>query len=188
MNWTVTMAFYIRKVKGSTDGGRHRNSPPDGGERMKLKEGMKAPGFELPDARGKMHRLSDYAGKTVVLYFYPKDDTPGCTVEACEFRDAERHMASKGAAVIGVSPDGAGSHEKFAQKYALSFTLLSDPDHQVAGKYRAWGKKNFMGREFDGLIRSTFVIGPDGNVKAAMYGVNPKGHAQEVLDKIGQRG
>ncbi|MFH1095442.1 MAG: thioredoxin-dependent thiol peroxidase [Candidatus Micrarchaeota archaeon] len=151
---------------------------------MELEEGAKAPSFSLPDASGKIHRLEDYKGKTLVLYFYPKDDTPGCTVEACGFRDAERRIAEKGALVLGVSPDDAASHVKFAKKYSLPFTLLSDAAHQAAEKYGAWGKKKSMGREFEGIIRSTFVIGPDGKIRTAIYGVKPDGHAQEIMEKL----
>ena len=151
---------------------------------MELHEGMKAPAFELADAEGKTHRLADYKGKTVVLYFYPKDDTPGCTVEACDFRDKHAEAAKKGAIILGVSPDTAESHQKFAKKYSLPFPLLIDPGHAVAVKYGVWSKKKLMGREYEGINRSTFVIGPDGKIKKAMYGVNPLGHAGDVLGKI----
>ncbi len=156
----------------------------EGGIAMELKEGMKAPAFSLADAHGKSYKLADYAGKTVVLYFYPKDDTPGCTTEACEFRDRKEEAAKKGVVVLGVSPDDAGSHTKFASKYSLNFPLLIDMGHALADKYGVWGKKKFMGKEFEGINRSTFVIGPDGKIKRAMYGVNPLGHAADVLGKI----
>lgn len=151
---------------------------------MELQEGMKAPAFALKDGEGKQHRLADYRGKTIVLYFYPKDDTPGCTIEACDFRDKHEEAKKKGLVVLGVSPDDAISHQKFAKKYSLPFPLLSDPGHAVADKYCAWGKKKFMGREYEGVIRSTFVIGPDGKIKRAAYGVQPLGHAENVLGKI----
>ena len=148
---------------------------------MRLEEGMKAPDFALEDAGGKTHRLADYKGKTVVLYFYPKDDTPGCTIEACEFRDRHKLAVEKGVVVLGVSPDTAASHIKFAKKYSLPFPLLCDTNHAVASEYGAWGKKKFLGREYEGVIRSTFVIGPDRRLLSAMYDVKPLGHAADVL-------
>jgi len=151
---------------------------------MRLTPGMQAPPFDLMDGEGRPHRLNDYRGKRVILYFYPKDDTPGCTIEACDFRDRNQDLAKKGAVLLGVSADDEVSHQKFAKKYDLPFPLLSDPDHSVASSYEVWGKKKFLGREFEGIIRSTFVIGPDGLIEKAMYEVSPLGHAAEVLAGI----
>ena len=149
-----------------------------------LKEGNPAPGFSLKDAEGKAHSLSQFAGRTLVLYFYPADDTPGCTVEACEFRDAEKKIEAKGAVVVGVSKDAPESHAKFAKKFGLKFLLLSDPKLEAIKAYGAWGRKKFMGREFDGVLRTTFVIGPDGRLKKIFRGVTPKGHAAQVLEAV----
>jgi peroxiredoxin Q/BCP len=132
---------------------------------MAIEEGKKAPAFTLPDASGKKVSLSDFAGQHVVLYFYPRDDTPGCTKEACGFRDDFRKYEKAGAVVIGVSPDGPESHAKFAKKYRLPFTLLCDPDKKVLKKYGAFGEKTMYGRKTQGVIRSTVWIGPDGKVR-----------------------
>lgn len=137
-----------------------------------------APQFNLQDTEGTMHTLEQYRGKWVVLYFYPKDDTPGCTVEACSFRDKHEAILAKKAVVLGVSRDDAGSHEKFVAKYSLSFPLLSDPDHSVMDAYGAWGKKMF-GKE--GVLRKTFIIDPQGNVVKVFGRVTPEGHAEQVL-------
>ena len=127
-------------------------------------EGKQAPDFSLDGSDGKRHSLKDYTGRPVVLYFYPKDDTPGCTKEACGFRDLNSELSNKGAVVLGVSPDGLSSHEKFIEKYKLPFVLLSDPDAKVMKKYGAYGKKMRYGKEVEGVIRSTVLIGPDGKV------------------------
>lgn len=140
-----------------------------------------APGFSLPDDLGKMHSLEDYRNKWVVLYFYPKDDTPGCTTEACSLRDARDDIAELGAEIIGISKDGASSHEKFKAKYSLNFTLLTDEDHVVMDTYGAWGKKQF-GRE--GVLRKTFIINPDGQVVKAYGRVTPLGHGEQVLAEL----
>ena len=131
---------------------------------MPLNEGNKAPAFSLTDADGARVRLADLAGKHVILYFYPRDDTPGCTKEACGFRDLSRQFAKHDAVVLGVSPDAAESHGKFARKYKLPFTLLSDPDKQVMKKYEAFGEKTLYGKKVQGVIRSTVWIGPDGRI------------------------
>ena len=131
---------------------------------MSVHEGKSAPAFSLEGSDGKTHRLKDYAGKTVVLYFYPKDDTPGCTKEACGFRDAHTEFADRNAVILGVSRDSVESHKKFIDKYKLPFTLLSDPDAKVMTAYGAFGKKMMYGKEVEGVIRSTVVIGPDGKV------------------------
>jgi peroxiredoxin Q/BCP len=146
-----------------------------------VEEGKPAPDFELESDAGEIVRLSELRGKPVVLYFYPKDNTPGCTKQACGFRDAYREYEERGAVVLGVSPDDTGSHRKFKEKYSLPFTLLADPQHEVAEAYGAWGEKSFAGRKYMGVIRSAFVIGPDGNVARAMYGVNAERNPTEVL-------
>ena len=131
---------------------------------MPVEEGKKAPAFTLPDSHGNKVSLKDYAGQYVVLYFYPRDDTPGCTKEACGFRDLWKKIQKQGATVIGVSPDGPEAHEKFAAKYELPFTLLCDPDKKVMAKYGAFGEKMMYGKKTQGVIRSTVWIGPDGKV------------------------
>jgi peroxiredoxin Q/BCP len=131
---------------------------------MSIETGKKAPAFTLADAKGGKVSLDDFAGKHVVLYFYPKDDTPGCTKEACGFRDLWKEIQKTGAVVVGVSPDGGASHEKFRAKYKLPFPLLSDPDKKVMERYGAWGEKVLYGKKTTGVIRSTVWIGPDGKV------------------------
>lgn len=143
---------------------------------------MKAPTFSLPDQDGVMHTLQDYAGKWVVLYFYPKDDTPGCTTEACSFRDARDAIAEFGnAVVIGVSKDSVASHKKFANKHNLSFTLLSDPEHTTIEAYGAWAPRKFMGREYMGTHRNTYIISPTGEIAKKYEGVDPKKHAAQII-------
>ena len=151
---------------------------------MPIKDSIPAPEFELSDATGKMHKLSDYRGKPVVLYFYPKDDTPGCTTEACGFRDDYGLFQAAGVVVLGVSPDAPKSHAKFAEKYQLPFTLLSDPDHAVCEKYEVWGLKKFMGREYFGVFRTTFLIDAEGNIKKVFTNVKPDGHSAEILAEL----
>ncbi|MEW5743575.1 MAG: thioredoxin-dependent thiol peroxidase [Myxococcota bacterium] len=146
-----------------------------------IEEGKKAPAFTLKNQAGKPVKLSDFAGKQVVLYFYPKDDTPGCTKEACDFRDGYAKLKKAGAVVLGVSPDDEKRHTKFREKYALPFDLLADVDHEVAEKYGAWGEKSLYGRKFMGIIRSTFLIGADGKVKKVWPKVKVDGHADDVL-------
>jgi peroxiredoxin Q/BCP len=149
-----------------------------------IEEGKPAPDFELESDSGETVKLSDLRGSPVVLYFYPKDDTPGCTTEACEFRDAYDVYRERGAEILGVSPDDATSHEKFKSKYGLPFTLLADPEHEVAEKYGVWGERKFAGKAYMGINRSTFVIDKDGNVTVAMLGIKPAGHAEEVLNAL----
>ncbi len=132
---------------------------------MSVLEGKKAPGFSLEGSDGKKHALKDYRGKSVVLYFYPKDDTPGCTQEACGFRDLNREILKQGAVILGVSRDDTNSHRAFIEKYKLPFVLLSDPGLKVMRAYGAWGKKVLYGKETEGVIRSTVLIDPDGHVK-----------------------
>ncbi len=143
-----------------------------------------APDFNLSDQTGKMHRLADYRGKSVVLYFYPKDDTPGCTTEACNFRDDYSQYEKAGVTILGVSPDTVKSHAKFAQKYHLQFPLLADEGHAVCDLYGVWGRKKMMGREYDGVFRTTFLIGPDGLVKKVYEGVKPADHSAEILKEM----
>ena len=149
-----------------------------------IDEGAPAPDFELQSDTGETIRLSDFRGRPVVLYFYPKDDTPGCTTEACEFRDAYDVFRERGAEVLGVSPDDVASHEKFKSKHQLPFTLLADPEHTVAEKYGVWSERTFAGRTSMGIKRSTFVIDEDGNVARAMLGITPAGHASDVLNAL----
>ena len=148
---------------------------------MALAENSPAPAFSLADENGTIHNLADYRGKAVVLYFYPKDDTPGCTVEACAFRDDYSAYTEAGVVILGVSPDSPKSHTKFINKFSLPFTLLADEDHHVCELYGAWGRKKFMGKEYDGVLRSTFLIGPDGTLLKVWEGVKPDGHSAAVL-------
>ncbi len=146
-----------------------------------LQEGTIAPDFTLLTDGGGEVTLSDYRGKKVVLYFYPKDDTPGCTTEACNFRDDHSQIVAAGAAVLGVSPDSVKSHNKFKLKYQLPFALLSDPDHRVAEMYGAWGEKKMYGKSYMGILRSTFVIDEEGKILKVFPKVEPREHSQEVL-------
>jgi thioredoxin-dependent peroxiredoxin len=149
-----------------------------------LTEGSMAPGFVLPDQTGTIHSLKQYLGQWVVLYFYPKDDTPGCTVEACQFRDNFPKFKRSQAVVLGVSVDAVKKHAKFATKYELSFTLLSDEEKKVVALYGVWAKKKFMGREYMGILRTSFLIAPDGKITKVYEDVKPDGHAEEVLKDI----
>ena len=149
-----------------------------------IEEGKRAPDFELQSDSGETVRLSDFRGKRVVLYFYPKDDPPGCTTEACEFRDAYDVYRRRGIEILGVSPDNVASHEKFKSKHDLPFTLLADPNHETAERYGVWGERSFAGKTYMGINRSTFLIDEDGNVVRAMLGIKPAGHAAAVLDEL----
>lgn len=146
-----------------------------------IEEGSNAPDFTLPTHDGTKLKLSSLKGVPVVLYFYPKDDTPGCTTEACGFRDAKAKLAKHKAVVLGVSPDDPKSHEKFRQKYGLSFTLLADTDHKVAEKYGAWREKNMYGKKSMGIARSTFIIDATGKVAKVFKAVRANGHDEQVL-------
>jgi peroxiredoxin Q/BCP len=146
--------------------------------------GKKAPAFSLKDQHGKTHKLSDYAGKSVVLYFYPKDDTPGCTKEACSFQEHLPVFAKGKAVVLGVSILGSDSKAKFADKYQLTFPLLADEDHAVAEKYGVWQEKSLYGRKFMGIARTTFLIGPDGKVLRRWDNVKVPGHTEDVLEEV----
>ena len=146
-----------------------------------VEEGKPAPDFELQSDSGEMVTLSSLRGKPVVLYFYPKDNTSGCTTQACAIRDAWSEFEKAGAIVLGVSPDGVGSHQKFKGAFDLPFTLLADQEHIVAEAYGVWQQKSRYGRTYMGIVRSTFVIGPDGNVVKVMRNVQPATHADDVL-------
>jgi len=149
-----------------------------------IAEGAPAPDFELASDAGERVRLSDLRGRPVVLYFYPRDDTPGCTTEACEFRDAYDAFRARGVEILGVSADTEASHAKFRAKYELPFMLLADPAHEVAERYGVWVEKTMYGKKRMGIERSTFVIDADGNVASAMRGIRPAGHAAQVLDAL----
>lgn len=151
---------------------------------MVIQTGTKAPEFKLNDFDGNTHQLSDYAGQTIVVYFYPKDDTPGCTKEACAFRDAYRDFKDAGVEIIGISPDSEKSHSKFIEKYDLPFVLLSDPDHTVCEAFGVWGLKKYMGREYEGVFRTTFIIDEDGDIKRVFENVRPADHSKEVLEAV----
>jgi thioredoxin-dependent peroxiredoxin len=146
-----------------------------------LEPGDKAPDFTLPADDGRNVQLSDFQGKPVVLYFYPKDDTPGCTREACAFRDLQGKLQAAGAVVLGVSPDKVESHQKFRDKYELNFPLLSDPEHKVAEQFGAWREKNMYGKKSMGIQRSTYLIGPEGKIARVWKRVNVDGHDAAVL-------
>jgi peroxiredoxin Q/BCP len=152
---------------------------------VKLAAGDTAPAFTLPDQDGKDVSLSDFAGRRVVIYFYPADDTPGCTKEACQFNDLLADFDRAGVDVLGISPDGAASHQRFRARYGLAVRLLSDPSHAAMERYGAWGEKTLYGRTSMGVIRSTFVVGADGKIAKAWYSVRADGHAAKVLAEIG---
>ncbi|MGB9113549.1 MAG: thioredoxin-dependent thiol peroxidase [Acidimicrobiales bacterium] len=147
--------------------------------------GDKAPAFRLATDDGGKVALSDYRGRRVVVYFYPADDTPGCTKEACQFSDLVDEYAASGVDVIGISPDEQGSHRRFRAKYSLKIRLASDPSHQTMERYGAWGEKTLYGKKSVGVIRSTFLVAPDGRIERAWYHVRADGHAQKVLDALG---
>jgi len=153
---------------------------------MTLTIGDQAPAFSLPDQQGAMQSLADQRGKWVLLYFYPKDDTPGCTKEACTIRDAWSDFRNKGIVVFGVSTDSVKSHAKFVQKYELPFTLLSDENKELVKAYGVWGPKKFMGREFLGTKRVSFLISPEGRIAKVYAAVKPAEHADEVLSDVDQ--
>ena len=146
-----------------------------------LQTNIPAPDFTLPADDGREVSLEDYRGRKVVLYFYPKDDTPGCTTEACGFRDDYGYILAAGAAVLGVSPDPVKSHVKFKIKFSLPFALLSDPDHRVAEMYEAWGQKKMYGKDYEGILRTTYIIDENGTITHAFPNVKVQEHSQEVL-------
>ena len=149
--------------------------------KLKLQEGDVALGFTVATSGGGKISLADYLGQNVILYFYPRDDTPGCTKEACAFRDNFADFKKKGAVVFGVSPDPVKSHDKFVAKFKLPFTLLADDEKQIVNAYGVWGEKSFMGRKYLGVYRVTFLIGPDGRIRKIWPTVKPEEHAAEVL-------
>jgi thioredoxin-dependent peroxiredoxin len=150
-----------------------------------VREGAPAPDFTLTSDSGKPVSLSDFKGRSVILYFYPKDDTPGCTAQACGIRDVYTDFRDRGAVILGVSPDDESSHAKFKQKYSLPFTLLADPGHDVAEQYGVWKERNMYGKKSMGIERSTFVIDAEGNVSRVMRRVKPDTHAADVLAALG---
>ena len=149
-----------------------------------VEEGSQAPDFELKSDTGETVKLSEHRGRPVVLYFYPRDDTPGCTKEACAFRDSYDEYLARDAVILGVSRDGEESHQKFKRKYDLPFTLLSDPDHEVSEAYGVWAEKSMYGRKSMGIVRSTFVIAADGTIARAMRGIKVPGHSDKVLEAL----
>ena len=149
-----------------------------------LNPGDPAPSFKLSDQNQQTHSLSDYTGKWVVIYFYPKDDTPGCTKEACSFRDEKGKLEEMGAVVLGVSADDSKSHDAFANKFGLNFPLLADTEKSMIGAYGSWGLKNIYGKEIEGILRKTFIVDPNGKVAKVWDKVNPEGHALEVAQAI----
>ena len=151
---------------------------------MPINSGIPAPDFELPDETGALRRLSDFRGKPVVLYFYPKDNTSGCTTEACNFRDDYSAYENASVVILGVSPDSIKSHVKFKEKFALPFPLLADEDHKVCELYDVWALKKFMGREYMGVLRTTFLIDADGQIVRVFEKVKPAEHSAEVLDAL----
>ncbi|MCE9647908.1 MAG: thioredoxin-dependent thiol peroxidase [Chloroflexi bacterium] len=152
---------------------------------MTLSSGMPAPEFEMLDDTNVPRKLSDFRGRNVILYFYPKDDTPGCTKEACNFRDDYSAYEKAGVAILGVSPDDVASHVKFKKKFQLQFPLLSDEGHKVCDAYGVWGAKKFMGKEYDGVLRTTFLIDTEGNIKRIYENVRPAEHSSELLGELG---
>ncbi len=152
---------------------------------MPISAGIPAPEFEMLDDTGKARTLLEFRGSNVVLYFYPKDDTPGCTKEACNFRDDYSAYEKAGVAVLGVSPDSVDSHVKFKKKFQLQFPLLSDDGHKICDAYGVWGPKKFMGKEYEGVLRTTFLIDVDGNIKRVFENVRPAEHSAELLAELG---
>ena len=149
-----------------------------------LKVGDKAPVFDLEDQNGKLIKLSDYRGKKLLLYFYPKADTPGCTKQACSIRDSSKELSSRGLAALGISPDKPNSQKKFDDKYGLGFPLLSDPDHAVADAYGAWGEKKMYGKTYEGIIRSSFLIDEEGKIEQVWYKVKPEDTGPSALKSL----
>ena len=151
---------------------------------MPIEAGIPAPEFTLLDENSKLRSLAEFQGKPVVLYFYPKDDTPGCTTEACNFRDDYDVYQKAGVTILGVSPNNPKDHTKFKVKYNLPFSLLADTEHKICEAYGVWGRKKFMGKEYDGVFRTTFLIGPDGVILRVFENVKPDGHSKEVLEAL----
>jgi len=151
----------------------------------KIKEGLKAPVFKGKDQDGRMVSLEDFIGKKVILYFYPKDDTPGCTAEACNIRDNYGLLLSKGFAIVGVSPDDEKSHIRFREKYKLPFSLIADPDKSIIKAYGAWGEKSMYGKKYEGVLRTTFVIDEKGIILKIISKVETRDHTRQILDELG---
>jgi len=151
---------------------------------MPIASGIPAPEFEMLDDTNTLRKLSDYRGRNVVLYFYPKDDTPGCTKEACNFRDDYSAYDQAGVVILGVSPDSVQSHVKFKQKFQLQFPLLADEGHKVCDLYEVWGPKKFMGKSYEGVLRTTFLISADGTIKHVYENVRPAEHSAELLKEL----
>ncbi len=149
-----------------------------------LKIGQKAPAFKLPSTDGRIHSLNDFAGKKIVLYFYPKDMTPGCTTEACLFRDNYSELQKRGAVILGISADSIQSHQKFVDKHKLPFLLLSDQNREVSKAYGVWKQKSFLGKKYFGIERSTFIINEEGKIKTIFRKIKVAGHIEEVLQNI----
>ena len=152
---------------------------------MPISAGIPAPDFAMSDDTGTVRKLSDFRGSNVVLFFYPKDDTPGCTKEACNFRDDYSAYEKAGVVILGVSPDSVESHVKFKKKFRLQFPLLVDEGHKVCDAYGTWGSKKFMGKEYDGVLRTTFLIDTAGNIKRVYENVRPAEHSKELLGELG---
>jgi peroxiredoxin Q/BCP len=152
---------------------------------MPLPAGIPAPDFQLPDETNTLRRLSDFRGNNVVLYFYPADDTPGCTKEACNFRDDYSAYEEAGVLILGVSPNDVKSHSKFKAKFQLPFPLLADADHRVCDLYQVWGPKKFLGRDYEGVLRTTFLIDEQGRIRKVFEQVRPAAHSKEVLSALG---
>lgn len=155
---------------------------------MPISSGIPAPDFELLDDTNAPRKLSDFRGRNVILYFYPKDDTPGCTKEACNFRDDYSAYEKAGVVVLGISPDSVQSHVKFKKKFQLPFPLLADEEHKVCDLYQVWGPKKFMGKEYEGVLRTTFSIDTQGNIVRVFENVRPSEHSAEVLSALGAAG
>jgi thioredoxin-dependent peroxiredoxin len=151
---------------------------------MPVQAGIPAPEFTLPDETGEMRPLSSYRGQPVILYFYPKDDTPGCTTEACNFREDYSAYQAAAVTILGVSPDSPASHTKFKQKYNLPFSLLADEGHKVADLYEVWGPKKFMGKSYEGILRTTFLIDEQGQIQRVFENVRPADHSAEILAEL----
>lgn len=151
---------------------------------MPIPSGIPAPEFEMLDDTNALRKLSEFRGKNVVLYFYPKDDTPGCTKEACNFRDDYSAYEKAGVVILGVSPDDVASHVKFKKKFQLQFPLLADEEHKVCDLYGVWGPKQFMGKSYEGVLRTTFLIDPEGNIKKVYENVRPAEHSRALLAEL----
>ncbi len=151
---------------------------------MPISSGISAPDFSLVDDQNVTRRLSDFRGKPVILYFYPKDDTPGCTTEACNFRDDYSAYETSGVTILGVSPDSPKSHARFKKKYSLPFPLLADEGHKICSEYGVWGPKKMMGREYEGVLRTTFLIDQNGKIARVFENVRPAEHSAEVISAI----